>query len=205
MYTVYETDVRKLVEISKTEKGREDPGSSIYNVCRNFSLTPHQLRKLSSAVTNAITSYLETGSLKPTEPRQPSDVSVETPRHSISHIEPEPSTSIVRIIDTPQRSIKEDGDGDYAVKDYGVVASPYVKPNFSIDRSLHSRYGLGREGDNFMIGDSKVIINEDSDMTIKGKHFEGTQGLWELLILNSVYSKVITLPMRGFFSTPMHT
>jgi hypothetical protein len=31
-----------------------------------------------------------------------------------------------------------------------------------------------------MIGDSKVVITEDSDLTIKGRHFEGTQGLWEL-------------------------
>jgi hypothetical protein len=43
-----------------------------------------------------------------------------------------------------------------------------------------------------VIGDSKVIINEDSDLTIKGRHFEGTQGLWERLTRNAVDSKVIT-------------
>jgi hypothetical protein len=70
---------------------------------------------------------------------------------------------------------------EYAVQDYGVVASAYVTPYFSGDRSVVTRCGLRREGSNFMIGDSKVIFTEDSDLTIKDRHFEGTPGLWELL------------------------
>jgi hypothetical protein len=72
------------------------------------------------------------------------------------------------------------------------VAGPYLKPYFSRDRSVDTRYGVRREGGNFVIGDSKVIINEDSDLIIQGRHFEGTQGLWELLTRNAVDSKVIT-------------
>jgi hypothetical protein len=78
------------------------------------------------------------------------------------------------------------------VQDYGVVASPYVKTYFSRNRTVDTRYGLRREGSNFMIGDSKVNISEDSDLTIKGRHFEGTRGLWDLLTRNFVDSKVIT-------------
>jgi hypothetical protein len=67
-----------------------------------------------------------------------------------------------------------------------------VKPYFSRDRSVGTRYGLRREGGNFMIGDSKVIFNDHSDLTVKGRHFEGTEGLLKLLTRNSIHSKVIT-------------
>jgi hypothetical protein len=159
-----------LAEDSKTEKRRENPDTSVIDVIRNLALTPKQSRELSSAVTNAINSYTKTRSRNLAEPPPPSDVSLETPRHSILHVEIEHYTSIVGIIDTPQRTIKEeDGAREYGVKDYGVVASPYVKPCFSRDRRVDTRYGLQREGSNFMIGDSKVIIPEDSDLTIKGR------------------------------------
>jgi hypothetical protein len=81
---------------------------------------------------------------------------------------------------------------EYAVQNYGVVASPYVKPYFSRDRRVDTRYWLRREGSNFMIGDSKVLNTEDSDLAIKCRHSEGTQVLWELLTRNSVDRKVIT-------------
>jgi hypothetical protein len=43
-----------------------------------------------------------------------------------------------------------------------------------------------------MIRDTKVTIDTNSNLTIKGRHFEGRQGLWELLTRNSVDSKIIT-------------
>jgi hypothetical protein len=141
--------LQNWLKIRKQEREEKTQTQELYDVIRNLALTPKQSRELSSAVTNAISSYLETGSLNLTEPPPPSDVSVETPRHSISHIEPEPSTSMVGIIDTPQRTIKEeDGAREYAVQDYGIVARAHVKPYFSRDRKVDTCYGLRREGSN---------------------------------------------------------
>jgi hypothetical protein len=96
----------------------------------------------------------------------------------MSHIEPEPSTSASSIISTPQRTIKEEEAVRGAeVQDFGVVAGSYLKQYFSRDRSVDTRYGVRREGSNFVIGNSKVIINENGDLTIKGRHFGGDTGV----------------------------
>ena len=43
-----------------------------------------------------------------------------------------------------------------------------------------------------MIGNSDVIADEKGDITIGGKRFRGTKGLWELLTLRNTNSEVIT-------------
>ena len=48
-------------------------------------------------------------------------------------------------------------------------------------RFLHTQYGIGTVGDLFIIGDSAIIVDTDSDITIKLQEFRGTNGLWELL------------------------
>jgi hypothetical protein len=93
--------LQNWLKIRKQKRDKKTQTRALYDVIRSLALTPKQSRELSSAVTNAVTSYLKTRSLNLTETPPPSDVSVETPRHSISHIEPEPSTSMVGIIDTP--------------------------------------------------------------------------------------------------------
>ena len=42
-----------------------------------------------------------------------------------------------------------------------------------------------------MIGDSQLTVDEDSDITIKGKDFKGTQGLWELMTRRNVQWDII--------------
>jgi hypothetical protein len=93
-------------------------------------MSAQQSPNLSSAVTDGITNYLKTGSLRPSEPHPLVDVTAESPRRGMSHIEPEPSTSASVIIDTPQRTIKEEGASRLEVQDFGVVAGPYLKPYF---------------------------------------------------------------------------
>jgi len=46
-------------------------------------------------------------------------------------------------------------------------------------------------GDSFMIGDSAILVDTDSDITIKGQEFRGTKGLWELLTRKNVNRKHI--------------
>jgi len=43
-----------------------------------------------------------------------------------------------------------------------------------------------------MIGDSAVLVDTDSDITIKGQEFRGTKGLWQLLTRKKVNRKLIT-------------
>ena len=43
-----------------------------------------------------------------------------------------------------------------------------------------------------MVGDSAVLVDTDSDITIKGEEFRGTKGLWELLTRKNFKRKLIT-------------
>ena len=43
-----------------------------------------------------------------------------------------------------------------------------------------------------MKGDSPLIVNEVSDITMKGKRFKGTLGLWDLLTSRNVLRDLIT-------------
>ena len=43
-----------------------------------------------------------------------------------------------------------------------------------------------------MIGDSFILVDTDSDITIKGQKFRGTKVLWELLTRKNVNRKLIT-------------
>jgi len=44
----------------------------------------------------------------------------------------------------------------------------------------------------FMIGDSPVLVDTSGDITIKGRVFEGSKGLWELLTHKYVNTEIIT-------------
>jgi hypothetical protein len=57
---------------------------------------------------------------------------------------------------------------------------------------LDKQYGLRKEGGNFMIGDSNVSVDKDGDLNIKGQHFRGTSGLWELLTRKRINRKKVT-------------
>jgi hypothetical protein len=165
--------LEKWLKIRKTNRDATEKNKTqrraIYDTLKNVLPTPLETRALSSVLTNAITVYLQTASPKPSEPRTPGNVSVETPQRTISDIEPIPSTSTGGLLETPWRTIKgEDGGRSHALQDFGVVASPYVKPYFAHDVFLDNHYGIRREGDAFFIGDSKVSIDMNSNLTMKG-------------------------------------
>ena len=74
----------------------------------------------------------------------------------------------------------------------GTISSPYIVPYFYNKRFLDTQYGIRKVGDSFMIGDSAIRVDTDSDITIKGQEFRGTKGLWELLTPEIVNQKFIT-------------
>ena len=68
----------------------------------------------------------------------------------------------------------------------GHVTAPYNGP------FLDTQYGIRKEGDIFKIGDSTVSVDSLGDITIKGKQYRGTEGLWELLTRNKVKREKLT-------------
>jgi hypothetical protein len=48
------------------------------------------------------------------------------------------------------------------------------------------QYGIRKEGDTLMIGNSAIDLDIPGVITVKGKHFKLTRGLWDLLTSNDV-------------------
>jgi len=76
---------------------------------------------------------------------------------------------------------------DYVAMNVGALASRYVSPYLykSKKRSLDTEYGIRRDGDGWMIGDSRVGVDRDGNIHIKNVEFPATKGLWELLTRKS--------------------
>jgi len=72
----------------------------------------------------------------------------------------------------------------------GKIASHYLR-HFASKEGVDKTFGLYDKDGVFYIGDSPVEIVDD-DITVKGKEYEGTPGLWELLIMkrpnNTIYT-----------------
>jgi hypothetical protein len=90
----------------------------------------------------------------------------------------------------------------------GALASPYVSPYLyeSKKRSLDAVYGIRRDGDVFIIGDSQVGVDRDGNIHINNVDFPATKGLWELLTRKRVDKhSVTTADIKQFWKWPMCT
>ena len=87
---------------------------------------------------------------------------------------------------------EEENVHKFARKSYGEVASPYLSPYVHKSGFLDAEYGLRKVGDKFFIGNSDVMVDVNSDLYIRGKHFRGTRGLWELLTRKNVNKKLVS-------------
>jgi hypothetical protein len=95
---------------------------------------------------------------------------------------------------------KEDDDDNhiekevlhFGTKKFGELASPYISPYVYKRGFLDTTYGIRQIGDTFMMGDSTVDIDENSNISIKKQEFPATQGLWKLLTRKRVNKKLIT-------------
>jgi len=83
---------------------------------------------------------------------------------------------------------------DYGAMNVDALASPYVSPYLyeSKKHSLDTVYGIRRDGDVFMIGDSQVGVDRDSNIHINNVEFLATKGLWELLTRKRVNRNLVT-------------
>jgi len=59
-------------------------------------------------------------------------------------------------------------------------------------RFLDMQYGVRKDGDMFMIGDSSIVVDTVGDITIKDRVFKGSKGLWEMLTRKKVNTEFIT-------------
>jgi len=83
---------------------------------------------------------------------------------------------------------------DYGAMNVGALASAYVSPYLyeSKKRSLDTQYGIRRDGDVFIIGDSQVGVDRDGNIHINNVEFPATKGLWELLTRKRVDKESVT-------------
>jgi len=86
----------------------------------------------------------------------------------------------------------EDESREYGRENVGPVANPYLMPSVYKRRFLDMNYGVRKEGNVFMIGDSPVLVDTIGDITIKDRVFKGSKGLWELLTRKNMNTEVVT-------------
>ena len=94
----------------------------------------------------------------------------------------------------------DDDDNDFVEEDarafvrenVGPIPSPYILLYLYNRPFLDTEYFIRKDGDSFKIGDSTVLVDTDSDITITGKEFRRTTGLWELLTRKNVDRNKIT-------------
>jgi len=107
--------------------------------------------------------------------------------------------------ETPKLERDDNADDDYVDDDnieeeaqaygrenVGSVASPYLMHSVYKRRFLDIQYGIRKDGDIYMIGDSPIVVVTDGDITIKGIVFKGSKGIWELLKSKNVNMEFIT-------------
>ena len=91
------------------------------------------------------------------------------------------------VYETPKQGFiprDEDVTEEEVEENVGTVARP---PR----HFLNTQYGIRKEGEQLMIGDSPVFIDPDDNITIKGTAFRGTRGLWDLLTRKNENTQLI--------------
>jgi len=82
---------------------------------------------------------------------------------------------------------------EFSTRHFGAIASPYVSAYVHRKGNLDSDYGMRRDADGtFRIGNAEVVIDQDSNVFVKGKSYRGTRGLFELLTRKKVDQSFIT-------------
>ena len=72
----------------------------------------------------------------------------------------------------------------------GEIAEQYLR-KFASKQEVDKTFGLYDKGGKFYIGDSPITISGDN-ITIKGKEYLGTPGLWELLVMREPDDAIYT-------------
>jgi len=70
----------------------------------------------------------------------------------------------------------EDEAREYVRENVGHVARPYLMPYVYKRRLPDTQYGVRKDGDLFMIGDSPIVVDTSGVITIKDRVFMGSKG-----------------------------
>src|SRR5204862_2588503 len=73
----------------------------------------------------------------------------------------------------------------------GNIAKDYFLKLIRGGKDIDHNYGVRVEGDNWMIGDKKIEIDEN-DIIINNERYNGTRGLYELIFMISTNSYIYT-------------
>jgi hypothetical protein len=118
---------------------------------------------------------------------------VETPKRR--HTSPEYGTDE----EDEEEGIEEEEEEEeeevqhYGRENFDEVASPYLTAYVYNRRFLDKEYGIRKEEDGtFMLGNSPVTVDAQSNVIVHDKLFRGTTGLWELLTRKKVNQSLIT-------------
>jgi hypothetical protein len=88
---------------------------------------------------------------------------------------------------------EEEGVQHFGREHFGDVASPYLTAYLYNRRFLDKDYGIRKEEDGtFMLGNSPVSVDAQSNVIVHDKLYRGTAGLWELLTRKKVNQSLIT-------------
>jgi hypothetical protein len=103
-----------------------------------------------------------------------------------SVVEQEPDTPVeVPVAVTPERESRHnDNDDDAEIIDLRELCT--TQP------FRDKQYGIRKEGTTITIGNSVVVLDKPGVITVKGKEFRLTRGLWELLTRNDVDTGTIS-------------
>ena len=93
---------------------------------------------------------------------------VSTPRSSFAEISDDDDDD-----DDDDNVFVEEDAKAFGRENVGPIASPYIVPYLYNRRYLDTQYGLRKDGDSFKIGDSAVLVDPDSNITIKGREIRG--------------------------------
>ena len=65
---------------------------------------------------------------------------------------------------------------EFSTRHFGAIASPYVSAYVYRTRNLDRDYGMRRDADGtFRIGNAEVVIDQDSNVFVKGKSYRGRE------------------------------
>lgn len=73
----------------------------------------------------------------------------------------------------------------------GEVAAKYLKQQFAKDQKTDKTFGIYDKNGTFYVGNKPVEIR-DNNITVDNKEYQGTPGLWELLVSSNPDSNVYT-------------
>src|SRR5688572_2387207 len=93
---------------------------------------------------------------------------------SLKAIQPSPDTAIEASKDDPAKAA--------SILKLGGIAAAYLQQYTSNKKSTDTTFGIRSEDRIFYIGDTPITIQDDN-ITVAGKTYDGTPGLWELITM----------------------